>query len=355
MLLRSTTGIALLAAVSMLLVSGSPAAQDEVIELEFGSPPAGASDTARTMESMVKVQGTGGLCQDALYLLTHYGDRERMFREENRELIVNPWKTQTWRFCSVFSAAGESSVTMGRNWDNQNVGSIIVSLYHPPGGFASISFSRAIDMGFPLNLDLIDIKSTPFGNSLLLAPFYAMDGINEHGLTVAIAGVGQATHETEGDREPVFITFLVRKLLDRARSVDEALDLVEEYVPFDLDQNSLNAHFFIVDSSGRSVILEYAEDRWQKIPGGRSWHVLTNKPVYDVPDAALRDKCWRYRSMSEALENAVDDLDWRAGMGILQGVTQKGTIWSAVYSPPTKEIHFSVYQEWDTVYHMSIQ
>ena len=104
---------------------------------------------------------------------------------------------------------------MGRNWDNPNVGSIMVNIYHPPDGYTSISFSRAIDLGFPLNVDLEEIKSSELGNKLLLAPFYAFDGINEHGLTVAVAGVNQTAIEPKSDKELVFVTFLVRKILDQ--------------------------------------------------------------------------------------------------------------------------------------------
>jgi hypothetical protein len=241
---------------------------------------------------------------------------------------------------------------MGRNWDNQNVGSIIVNLYHPPGGYASISFCRAIDMGFPLNIDLEQIASSELGNRLLLAPFYAMDGINERGLAVAVAGVKHTIHGPKRGKEPVFISFLVRKILDRTKNIEEAVILAEDYIPFLLDENSLDGHLFIADSSGRSVILEYVDDQWKGIYGDASWTALTNKIVYNVPETDLRERCWRYRSISESLEKAGGKIDWKAGMKILRDVRQNGTTWSVVYSPTTKDIYFSVYQEWDTIYHI---
>lgn len=336
----------------LLTTSKLVSADDNIVDLKFAQPGVLDSDTLRTLRSLVKVQGAGGLCQDGLYLMTHYGDREEIFERENRIAIDNPLKHNTWRFCSVFSAATENSVVMGRNWDNQNVGSIIVSSYHPPGGYSSISFSRAIDMGFPLNVDLEQIKSTEYGNKLLLAPFYAMDGINEHGLAIAVAGVRQTTHVLQSDKQPVFITFLIRKILDKAKNIEEAVALADKVIPFDLDQNSLNGHFIVVDSSGRSVILEHDRDRWRQIHPDKSWQVLTTKPVYNVSDSSLREKCWRYRSISEALEKAEGRVDRSGGMKILRDVEQKGTTWSVVYSLPTKELYFSVYQKWDTIYHV---
>ncbi|MGB2769295.1 MAG: linear amide C-N hydrolase, partial [Candidatus Zixiibacteriota bacterium] len=336
--------------VLLLMISGFVSAQGEIIDLEFAHPTVSDSDTSRTLQSLVKVQGTGQFCEDGLYLMTHFGDREDMFQKENQELIDNPCINQTWRHCSVFSTATENSVIMGRNWDNQNVGSIIISLYHPPKGYSSISFCRSIELGFG-HKDLEEHKSSIFGSKLLLAPFYAMDGINEHGLTVAVAGVKQTTVKPKSGKELVFISFLIRKILDQTKNIQEAVNLVEKFVPFDLDQNSHDCHLFIADSSGGSVILEYVEDQWRGIYGDKSWQVLTNKPVYDVSDANLREACWRYRSISETLEKTERNVDWKAGIKILQDVTQKGTSWSVIYSPPTKELYFSVYQKWDDIYH----
>jgi hypothetical protein len=328
-------------------------AKSEIVDLKFGQLPVSDTDISRTLHSLVKVRGidteysTGGL-----YLLTHFGDREDIFQKENQKCIDYPFINDTWRYCSVFSTATENSVIMGRNWDNQNVGSIIISLYHPPKGYSSISFSRAIDLGFGENLELEQIGSSTFGNKLLLAPFYATDGINEHGVTVAIAGVRQTTHKSQSDNELVFITFFVRKILDQTKNIKEAVNLVEKLIPFDLDRNSLNAHFYIADSSGRSVILEYDQDQWRKVYPEKSWQVLTNKPIFNVPDAKLKDQCWRYRSISETLEKTKGNVDWKAGMKILQDVKQNGTTWSVIYSPTTKELYFSVYQKWNMIYHL---
>jgi hypothetical protein len=346
--------IAALTSVLLIMIPASISFGDEIIDVRFGQPPVSDSDSSRSLQSLVKVQGTGGLCQDGLYLMTHYGDREVIFRKENQKAIDNPWRNDTWRYCSVFSTATENSVIMGRNWDNQNVGSIVVSLYHPPAGYSSISFSRAIDMGFPLNLDLDQIKSSELGSKLLLAPFYATDGINEHGLAVAVAGVKETTHKPKNGKKLVFVTFLIRKILDQAKSVEEAVNLVEKYIPFDLDRNSLNGHFMVTDSSGRSVILEYDQDRWRKIYGDKAYQVLTTKPIYNVTDTDLRERCWRYRSISETLESTKGNVDWKAGMKILQDVQQKGTTWSVIYSLPKKELYFCVYQNWDNIYHLQL-
>ena len=74
--------------------------------------------------------------------------------------------------------------------------------------------------------------------------------------------------------------------------------------------------------------------------------------LYNVQDEILRTKCWRYKSMAETLEKADGKIDWPAGMQILRDISQKGTTWSVVYSLAAKELYFSVYQNWATVYHL---
>jgi glyoxylase-like metal-dependent hydrolase (beta-lactamase superfamily II) len=178
------------------------------------------------------------------------------------------------------------------------------------------------------------------------------DGLNEHGLAVAVAGVGQVTLKPRPGKEKVFDPYLIRLVLDRTGTVEEAVTIAQKYIPFALDENSLNAHFYVSDASGRSAILEYSGEEWRVIPGEKPWQVLTNKPVAGVADAMLRQKCWRFKSISETLEKRAGELDWRTGLRILRDVTQKGTTWSVVYSPTTLDLHFSVYQTWDVIYHL---
>ncbi|MBU0692379.1 MAG: linear amide C-N hydrolase [Candidatus Eisenbacteria bacterium] len=337
----------------MVAIARSLMAQDELINLKFEEPPIADSDETRSLESLVKVQGTGQFCEDGLYLMTQYGEREELFIRENQKLIDLPLINQPWRYCSVFSSANEEAVFMGRNWDNQNVGSIIVSLNYPPDGYSSISFSRSIDVGFG-HKDLEEFISSPFGNSLLLAPFYAMDGINEHGLSVAVAGDKTTEVHAKEDKELIFISYLIRRILDQTKTVEEAVELAGNYVPFLIDENTLASHLMVADASGGSVILEYDGEQWRTTYTDKSWQVMSTKRVFNIPDADMRENCWRFTSMSENLEEVKGIVDWKASMGFLQDVEQKGTTWSIVYSLRTTELYFSVYQEWDTVYHIEL-
>jgi hypothetical protein len=338
----------LIAVASLLGLPELGRAQGEVVELGFGVFGESGIDAADALKSLVKVR-------QGVYLITIRGDCEDAFEEENQKLIEDPIINDRSRSCSVFSASSDGSVRVGRNWDNENVGSIIVTLYEPPGAYSSISFSRSIELGFGKAIALAEIRSPVIGQRLLLTPFYAMDGINEHGLCIAVAGDKESTVGPKEGAELVAVSYVIRSVLDHARTVDETVDLVEGYVPFVLDKNTLAGHLLVADSSGASAILEYADDQWLVTRADKPWQAMSTKRIHGMPDANLRTNCWRYRSMAEALEKMEGALDWQTCMAVLRGVEQKGTTWSVAYSPSARDLHFSVHKDWGTVYHLSIR
>jgi len=83
------------------MISEFASAQGEIIVLQFEQTPDSRSDTSRTLQSLVKVQDTGGPCRDGLYSMTHFGDREDLFQNENQAMNDNPLIEQTWRYRSI--------------------------------------------------------------------------------------------------------------------------------------------------------------------------------------------------------------------------------------------------------------
>jgi len=92
-------------------------------------------------------------------------------------------------------------------------------------------------------------------------------------------------------------------------------------------------------------------DEWKKIHTDKKWQVMTNKIIYNVQDAELQEKCWRYKSISASLDKT-NNINWSDGMHLLKDVSQTGTTWSVVYLPNSNELYFSVYQSWDKIYHI---
>ena len=115
----------------------------------------------------------------------------------------------------------------------------------------------------PTLCDLHMIQTAPSGSykSVGSADIISgrLDGINEHGLFIGIAGVQS---EDENDKG-FFFPIIVRAVLDKAKTVDEAIDVIKKA------PHSVGTNFLIADKSGRAAVLEAATNknfsiRWLK-------------------------------------------------------------------------------------------
>ncbi len=161
--------------------------------------------------------------------------------------------------CSTIAVQSpEGNALFGRNFDWENCEAMVVEA-HPENGYASLS---TVNMdfitqnagggmvGMALNLD--EVKT--------LAALYApLDGMNEAGLAVSVNMIqDSAVIEQNTDKPDITTTTAIRLLLDKAGNVDEALELLGQY---DLHGSmGMMIHFAIVDSTGRSVAVEYVDN-----------------------------------------------------------------------------------------------
>ena len=158
--------------------------------------------------------------------------------------------------CSTIAVQSpEGDALFGRNFDWENCESMVVEA-HPQSGYASLStvntdfITQNVSggmMGMALNLD--EVKT--------LAALYApLDGMNEAGLAVSVNMIqDSAAIEQNTDKPDITTTTAIRLLLDKAGSVEEALELLGQY---DLHASmGMMIHFAIADSTGRSVAVEY--------------------------------------------------------------------------------------------------
>ena len=161
--------------------------------------------------------------------------------------------------CSTIAVQSpEGDALFGRNFDWNTCEAMVVEA-HPDNGYASLS---------TVNMDFItqNVGGGMVGMALsldevrTLAALYApLDGMNEAGLAVSVNMIqDSAAIEQNTDKPDVTTTTAIRLLLDRAGSVDEALELLGQ---FDLHGSmGMMIHFAISDSTGRSVAVEYVEN-----------------------------------------------------------------------------------------------
>lgn len=136
---------------------------------------------------------------------------------------------------------------------------------------------------------------------LLAAPYLPVDGMNERGLAINVNTVnGGDFVNQETDKVDLMTTTLIRLVLDKARNVDEALELIRGY---DLhDSVGGPYHFQIADKTGRSVIVEYYDNEMRVFGDDRGFQVMTNHLVGgDLIDEDFLDSYSRYDMIEKEL------------------------------------------------------
>lgn len=155
--------------------------------------------------------------------------------------------------CSVISALDSAKCHVwGRNFDWDGSVPIIVKCV-PQDGYASISTCDYKNI-----TESTDRVPDNFVDKMLaIASIYVpMDGVNEAGLCVADLEVNEGgMKEVDTEKPDLTVTTAIRLLLNRAATVQEAVDLLEQY---DIHASGgISHHLAISDASGASVSVEF--------------------------------------------------------------------------------------------------
>ena len=155
--------------------------------------------------------------------------------------------------CSVISALDDKNCHVwGRNFDWDGSVPIIVKCV-PKDGYASVA-----TCDFKNITGSTETVPDHFINKMLaIAALYVpMDGVNEAGLCVADLEVNEGgMKEVNTEKPDLTITTAIRLLLNRAATVEEAVDLLGQY---DIHASGgISHHLAISDASGASVSVEF--------------------------------------------------------------------------------------------------
>lgn len=159
--------------------------------------------------------------------------------------------------CSTISAKNrDGGYLFGRNFDWQKCNAMVVASY-PTNGYNSISTVNMdfIRKGAGIKADFLPDKV------LTLAALYApLDGMNEKGLCVSVNMIQDSDTINQVTQKPdLTTTTAIRLLLDKASTVEEALNLLNSY---DIHSSmNIMVHFSIADAAGKSVAVEYIENK----------------------------------------------------------------------------------------------
>jgi len=166
----------------------------------------------------------------------------------------------------------------------------------------------------------------------LSAPYIPFDGINEKGLAIALLAVPEVTLSHDPSKITLNTTTIIRLILDKADSVDEAVSLIHEYNIY--FSGGINCHYFIADKSGKSVIVEFWDGDMQVI----NENVASNFIAYNKVNIGEGfTEFERYEKVKVALNENNGILSKRQTVELLNyiGVYDEGEDklqWSVIYN-----------------------
>ena len=157
--------------------------------------------------------------------------------------------------CSTISVQNtEGGYLFGRNFDWEPCNAMIVQSA-PESGYRSIS---TVNTDF-ITMSGVDLSQLPDKFQALICLYAPLDGMNEKGLAVSVNMIqDSATLDQNTGRPGLTTTTAIRLLLDRAATVNEALDLLAQY---DMHASmGYMMHLAIADNTGRSVVVEWVNN-----------------------------------------------------------------------------------------------
>ena len=246
--------------------------------------------------------------------------------------------------CSTFSGelAESGDRIFARNFDNSFTPSLVVKT-SPKNGYKSISTVNLTFVGYT-STSLLDLNDEATLLKTLVAPYVPLDGVNEKGLSIGVLQLNWlAAKQSDPNKVNLPTTTMIRMVLDKAATVDEAIELMGQYNM--RDSLGPNFHYQIADRSGKSVVVEYFNDELRVIEQNpdENFHLATNfylsPEAMSIPAQLARTvrpdyNCPRYYKMKEVLSaNGGVFANEQEAMDLLQAVHQtSSTWWSVVYN-----------------------
>lgn len=333
-------------------------------------------DTLKTLSSFTRIA-------DNLYEISFYGDYTKKMEEVNQEFLSI---LKSYRFnCSLFSILGDSSqYFLGRSFDNGSTPDLkhytLACKCYPSDGYKSISFVRMDDIGFIRDTaregmmeyekitNFLSSKKTDLTYlshdkklALFCAPYFPPDGINEKGLSVALANYYPACkYNIDSLKDTISYTYLVRQILDNCKDVEEAVDLIKSHnVVFFAESNehfaTSEVHLMLSDAKGNSLIAEVYDGEFRFIEATQPWQIATNSRTYNLTEEYKKEECFRYDTLYTNLSKQQGVLDKDAALNLLHKVGFPFTQWSALYDISNKKVTLALEHNFDIIYEYSFE
>ncbi len=286
--------------------------------------------------------------------------------------------------CSAFAATTpeQGDFIMGRNFDyshdNEPIAVAMVRTA-PKGGLKSLCMVDAYWIGYRQDLwhcftydkNVFEARKTQDLSYIMAFPYLLMDGMNEAGFAVSVLHLDGIPTQQAGTGKKLTATLAMRMMLDNARTVDEAIEILRQHDMW-IPSGDGNYHFYLADANGRYAIVEYVydEEHRQKIYIDDEYEDENGNTQFRHPDVlpntldVIENRCvsnfyvsetmecsdkgpilsnhgkTRYDMMDFVLQQNDNILSEDAAMDLLNGVSQaenpaeatSHTQWSVVYN-----------------------
>ena len=272
--------------------------------------------------------------------------------------------------CSTFNATtSEGDAIFGRNFDLSYSPSMLVRT-DPADGYASISM---VNLGF-LGYGEYKLPDSPTSSITALAvPYAPLDGVNEAGLAVGVLLIDTDPTNQQTDRVDITTTTAIRLMLDKCATVDEALDLLEQY---DMHSSANSCyHFQIADASGDTVVVEYVDNEMSVLdpddvttagqPAAGTTYMAATNFLLTPGEYDFGTGQDRYQIVTEGLEAKDGVLSEDEAMSLLAACSQEPHInsrgeesqtqWSVVYNLDKQSATIAIGRDYENVYEVSLR
>jgi hypothetical protein len=289
------------------------------------------ADQIATLSSLHKVDDY------PLYIMHYFADYSQYLPASSQSATIHIPKpaAPAWG-CSLFAALGDpGAMFFGRNFDWQFSPAILL-FTDPPDGYASVSMVDFAYFGYQ-GKQVHELDELPLSErqALLSAPVLPFDGMNERGLAIGMAAVPPGNMPSDPQKETTDSILVIRLMLDRAGSADEALAILSAY-NLDFDGGP-PLHYLLADARGDAILVEFYQGEMQVLPNQNPWHQATNFLVSST-DNSPQNHCWRYDRINQRLASSQGRLSAQSAIDLLSQVSQGNTQWSVVYSLQNKQI-----------------
>lgn len=314
-------------------------------------------DYIMTVASIQKVNNTN------LYTMTYHGDYHfdeflQVGASSNHQLLDFLWKTLPPNLpidltAGEFACTSYTAVTpdnhplMGRNLDIASTPAILVRT-NPKNGYRSMSMTALSYIGFSMDNPPDTLEEKLLALSTAYIP---LDGINEKGLTVCVLVAKNGTPASQQTSKiDITTTTAIRLILDKAATVNEALELLRKYDMHSGDNTAY--HFMIADALGNSAVVEYINNEMVVFENKRVCANFLLETRDDISGLGY-DRYWKVR---ESLDETGAVITHQEAIALLEACRWNepnredvSTQWSCVYDLREKSVDIVMHEDWENV------